>query len=358
MSRQDGDKGVIMSNYNTRIKARQEKNISFKQQFEKLLIGINFTTKIKENEEREYYKQYFIKGKKLIKQRVREPKKYYRARIVEQGRITDITITNFRPKPQIKKINMTEYVILKTGEVKEFMKKERISEDDIMRNRRSLKVIFKELRQTINYNFASEYKNQLAITLTYSENMQDEKQLYSDFDKFIKRLKHNHPDDKFEYIVIVEPQARGAWHCHLLLKSMNQDDLYISHEKMEKLWGHGATRTERLKNVDQYGAYFIAYLSNAEITDDDIEKMNIEENDITEKDGKRFIKGLRLKWYPEHMRIWRHSKGIKKPKYYDLLGEEVKSHLHKYGTITYEKIHELQTKDNKPLEIINQQRKK
>lgn len=331
----------------------------------KMSVYVKHIIKLTKNQEKKYYREkiYKINGQTWSeRQLIKEPKQYWNARVVNQGRITDVTLRNFKPKPQIKKLNKTEYVILKTGEVGEFVKKERLSEDQIMRNRRSLQVIFRELRQTINYNFNSDMDNQLAVTLTYRENMQDYQRLYSDFKKFMMRLKHNYSDHKLEYICIVEPQNRGAWHCHLLLKSTNNDSLYIAHEDMERIWGHGATRTERLKDIDQYGAYFVAYLSNAAVDDIDINNMGVEADDIEEKNGKKYIKGRRLRWYPDYMQIWRHSRGIKQPtsEDIDVSGENGadESKLKKHGEKTYEKEHTIPTKDNRDLKIITQQYKK
>ena len=229
-----------------------------------------------------------------------------------------------------------------------------------VRNWHSLKQIFKELRQTINYNFSSTDKNQLAITLTYAENMQDSNRLYLDFKKFMMRLKHSYPEHNFEYIVIVEPQGRGAWHCHMLLKTTNQKELYIPDNDIARIWGHGFTKTERLKNVDQYGAYFVAYLTNAEVTPEREKELEIEANDIEIKNGKKVIKGERLKWYPEYMQIWRHSRGIEKaPQETIDIGTENGYNMPdlKLGVKIYENEKEIET-DKRALKIITQQYKK
>jgi len=51
-------------------------------------------------------------------------------------------------------------------------------------------------------------------------------------------------------------------------------------------------------------------LTNAEIDENDYEKF---ENDYVEKDGKRYIKGNRLKHYADFTRIYRNSRNMKKP---------------------------------------------
>ena len=56
-------------------------------------------------------------------------------------------------------------------------------------------------------------KNELAFTITYEDNMNDNKALYINFKNFMKRLKYKYPN--VEYIMVVEPQERGTWHCHI-----------------------------------------------------------------------------------------------------------------------------------------------
>lgn len=267
-------------------------------------------------------------------------------RITRQGNIADVVAMNFRPRPQIKKLSKEQYVFTRTGEVKNFMPNEN-------RNKRSLRKIFKELRQTITANFQSDVKNQLSITLTYAENMQDPKRVHSDFKKFFQKLKRAYKEHKLDYLVVVEPQGRGAWHCHLLLKS-DQPVLFIPDEEISALWGNGFTKTERLKNVDNAGAYFIAYFSNLELSDDYIAEFEVDKADIVEREGKRFIKGERLKFYPDYMQIWRHSRGVVKPVVADITKSDLKA---EFGSPVYRKDFLFETKD-KVLEIITTQHKK
>jgi len=154
----------------------------------------------------------------------------------------------------------------------------------------SLLGTIRRLRMIINANFYGE-PNELFVTLTYRENMTDVKRLYGDFKRFYMRLKRKYEEYKFEYIYTIEPQMRGAWHIHLLLKAVNVNYLFIPNEEIAELWGHGFTKTERLLNVDNIGAYLSAYLTNLE-------------------DG---TKGARLYLYPSGVNIYRTSRGIKKP---------------------------------------------
>ena len=287
-------------------------------------------------------------------------KKGWRMYITPMGSVADVTSLDFIPRPQIKKLSKNTYVVLKTGEVKDVADKNE-------RNKRSLRRIFRELRQTITANFWDLDDKKLFITLTYAENMQDEKRLYKEFDLFMKRLRHYCKPDghRLEYLVVMEPQGRGAWHAHLLLKS--DRELFIHHADMERLWGHGMTRTERFTGIDNIGAYFIAYFKNVEITPENRELYHVDDDDLVEREGKRYIKGERLKHYPDYMQIWRHSRGVVRPKsqqtYKQLVLDEYQQpHLtHKYEIETAGASsdgREAGESETKKITIVNTQHKK
>lgn len=159
----------------------------------------------------------------------------------------------------------------------------------------SLRRSIRNLRMIINANFFGQL-NELFITLTYAENMQDIKRLYRDYEVFYKRLNRRYKGYGFEYIAVPEPQLRGAWHLHVLLKAMNKEYLYIPNDEIAKLWGHGFTKTKRLTGVDNIGAYLSAYLTN-----------------LYDEDTGTSTKGARLYFYPVGMNLYRSSRGIKKP---------------------------------------------
>lgn len=128
----------------------------------------------------------------------------------------------------------------------------------------------------------------LFVTLTYAANMTDTKQLYEDFRKFWQVLKRDRKDKSLAYLVAFEPQKRGAWHAHMLLISSNPG-LRISNRHMRKLWGHGFTKTQAVKNIHDLGSYLTAYLVNV-------------------KQGKNTKKGAKLYMYPSGFHFLRHSK--------------------------------------------------
>lgn len=216
---------------------------------------------------------------------------------------------NFCP---IKKINRDEYVLLSTGEIFNCEHIENRSQNVLF-----VKQSVFNLSNLINNNFVGG-DNELWITLTFGENkVYDVKLLYSIFHSFIKRLRYYLSDLILDYIYVPEPHEKGDWHIHLLLKADKK--LYIKNSKLKEIWGHGFVKVNRLKDVDNIGAYVSAYLTNI-------------------KNGDSTKKGARLYLYPSGHRLYRCSKGILKPtdeyiKYKDVK-EKVSSHKPTF-TITF-----------------------
>lgn len=224
------------------------------------------------NIDKEKYVKAIVQGKKYMD-------------IIEKERPTGATI---------KKISKEEYIVVSTGEIRKYNTK-----DTTDKTKENLKKTFNRLRQLIRTNFTNDSKNQLFLTLTYAENMTNEKQLYKDFDAFNKRLKYKLKEHKLEYIAVAEPQGRGAWHFHIMLKSTNKDNLYIDNKVLEQIWGYGYTDAQRLKS-DDVGSYYVSYFTDL-----------LEED---EKGNKKRIKGSRLSMYPKGFKFYRCSRGIEKPK--------------------------------------------
>lgn len=215
-------------------------------------------------------------------------------------------------KSHIKKLDKDRFLELSTGEIKEFSHIENRSE-----SLNSLRQTFKKLRYLINNNFTGK-GNELHVTLTYAENMTDTEKLYDDFRKFMQRLKYQYKNiSSIDYISVIEPQERGAWHSHLLLRFNDLDKVFIENKVLADLWGHGFVTIKSLKDVDNIGAYLSAYLADVELTEENVLKAlsNKSEIKIVQVDGKqkKFIKGGRLHMYPPGMNMFRKSKGIKFP---------------------------------------------
>ena len=215
-------------------------------------------------------------------------------------------------------LNKDYYVNLETGAVSEC--KHIVNRAD---NKFQVGQSLKRLRDYINTNVV-EPKNCKWVTLTYAKNMQDTKKLYNDFKNFIRRFKELY--GHIEYIVAMEPQARGAWHMHLII-IFDKQAPFIPNATIEQLWQQGFTKTTKLDNIDNIGAYLTAYLGDMELNQDnlqelekngfkmsnlDVKQVN-EINNIKLKEPKSFIKGGRLYMYTPKFNLYRISRGIKKP---------------------------------------------
>lgn len=226
--------------------------------------------------------------------------------VTEMNHITEVQYMEKRNTgATIKKLNQSEFVVLSTGEVKEFKSNENRSQ-----NENGLRKTFKRLRYLINNNFVGR-PNELFITLTYKENMSDVKKLYDDFRKFIQRLQYNFSDyGGLEYLDVIEPQARGAWHHHVLLKFPKKNSVFIENKKLAKIWGHGFVKVNRIHNIDNIGAYLTAYL--ADIPLDQVEEDIVGEvvEKVIDNKTKKIVKGGRLHLYPSGINLYRKSKGI------------------------------------------------
>lgn len=234
------------------------------------------------------------------------------------GNVTEIQYMSRRNNKQTIQMlpGGKEFMICATGELKEIKHGETRND-----NKKGLYKTFANARALINTNVTN-VDNVRWCTLTYKENMTDTNKLYLDFDKFHKRLKYfckTNNYSKPEYIVMMEPQGRGAWHVHLLY-IWDRKAPYIPNKTFSELWEHGFTKIKKLDNVDNVGAYLTAYLGDMElneIQDRDLVGQRCKVVEIENEDGKKeskaFVKGARLELYPSNFNMIRYSRGIKKP---------------------------------------------
>ena len=263
-------------------------------------------------------------------------------KVSEMGNITEIQYMEKRNNKQIiQMIDKDTYLILATGELLKCNHIENRSQ-----GKKSLYRTFANARALINTNVV-DVENVRWCTLTYKENMTDTKRLYDDFKKFNLRFQYHLKKNNIcqaEYIVMMEPQGRGAWHCHLLY-IWDCKAPFIPNNIFADIWGHGFVKIKKLDNVDNVGAYLTAYLGDMEIQDAISNKvLNINSNGNIicdgvkeiEIDGKKkaFIKGARLNLYPSKFNMIRYSKGIKKP-IVDMVSQEMAEKKVKGATMTY-----------------------
>jgi len=117
--------------------------------------------------------------------------------------------------------------------------------DSVVRARRNIMMYAQK-------NFNAEYDK--FITLTFKENIKDLKQANREYKKFLQRLRYKTRKD-FKYLAVIEFQKRGAVHYHML-----SDLNYIKKSEFAEIWGNGFVYINRIKHVDDLGAYLISYI--------------------------------------------------------------------------------------------------
>ena len=280
------------------------------------------------------------------------PKDHEEIRVKEMGNVIELMHSERKNyEIFIKKISDDEYIDLRTGEVKQCNKI-----DNRAGNLNSVRQSLGRLRDLLNTNITDVSKCRW-VTLTYAENMTDPKRLYEDFKKFNMRMRYK--GFKYEYIVCMEPQGRGAWHAHLVM-IFDDKAPYIDNKFMADTWGHGFTTTKKLEDVDNVGAYLTAYLGDMDM----LEFQNLSEEEQNgmkifgikevEVDGvsKSILKGARLHMYPPKFNLYRASRGIKKP----VVSYETEKEAQKKvsaATLTFEKTIELSDSDSQFSNTIN-----
>ena len=273
-------------------------------------------------------------------------------KVTEMGNVIEVQYMSRRNyKQTIQMLQGGEqFVICATGEIKD-VEHHNTRKD----NKKGLYKTFANARAVINANVTDVSKVRWC-TLTYKENMTDPKKLYKDFHDFNLRFQYYckiHGYSKPEYIVMMEPQGRGAWHAHLLYIWQDQKAPYIANQEFREMWGHGFVRIKKLDNVDNVGAYLTAYLGDMEIDEMDVSKAvgkQCKVVEVEDEDGKKvkkaIVKGARLDLYPANFNMLRCSRGVKRP-VVEMMSQEEASKKVSAATKTFESAIKLTDTDSK-----------
>lgn len=236
--------------------------------------------------------------------------------VKQTGNITEIRYMQRDMDCKIQKLDKDHYVVIDTGEMKDFQ-----HGGSRASNLKTVSHSLRDLRDILNTNVTQPEKC-LWVTLTYAKNMQDKNQLYQNFRKFWMRLKTYLLRSQFwpcEYIAVAEPQARGAWHLHIVF-IFEVEAPFIPNAKIAEIWKYGFTKTKALTSIDNVGLYLTAYLADLDVTEalkmpDGISKVKGNLKAVQSRTGetKAIVKGGRLWMYPVGFHLYRCSKGIKRP---------------------------------------------
>ena len=159
------------------------------------------------------------------------------------GNVIEVRYMRSTPCAVIEKVSADLYVDKRTGEVKEFCHSANRAD-----SKASVAQSLRKLRDLINVNLTAP-ETALWVTLTYKENMRDERRVYEDFRRFWQRFRYylkKHEYQPAEYITAAEPQGRGAWHLHCLFLFPKKAP-FIPNADMARIWGHGFTKTKSLQ---------------------------------------------------------------------------------------------------------------
>lgn len=268
------------------------------------------------------------------------------------GDILEVRYMKNRPSGgTIQKYDADSYIDLRTGELKEFAHTENRAD-----SKATVAQSLRNLRDVINTNLTRP-ERVLWVTFTYRENMNDPEKLYQDFRRFWLRFRYQYPTA--EYIAAAEPQARGAWHLHCLFFFPDKAP-FIPNEQMASLWRQGFTKTKSLKGICNPGLYLTAYLGDMELTEavqaGVTKGQGIAEKETADERGNRkekaVIKGARLFLYPPGFRLFRCSRGIKRPEILRTTEEQAQKIVGS-APLTFEKTIEVRNDSGEVLNTIN-----
>lgn len=161
------------------------------------------------------------------------------------NKLIEIQTTNKRPnnlKKSIKKLNKEEYLDMRTGEIKTYNL-------NCGKNDKGVKRAMKRFGKLLKNNFFGE-QNELFITCTCEEPVQDIDEINSYFDKFWGKLQRRYKSLGFAYVIEMQKE-RESLHIHALIKDMENPTLEIPNNKIMELWGKGFTKTSRISDSER-----------------------------------------------------------------------------------------------------------
>ena len=135
--------------------------------------------------------------------------------------------------------------------------REKNREVSLMRARR-------DLRRIVNANI-DQWGDDVTckfVTLTFKDNVKDLDLANYEFEKFIKRLNYKvygKSCSKLKYSVVPEFQERGAVHYHVIFYNLP----YTKADVIEKVWGNGFIKINKIDDIDNVGAYICKYLTKS-----------------------------------------------------------------------------------------------
>lgn len=145
-----------------------------------------------------------------------------------------------------KRKSGNEFVDTETGKTRKYETTNYKTESSINRS------IKQTIRPILENNFFGG-PNELFVTLTFKENMEEFGELTRYFNNFWKRLCYKYSNLELACLYVKEfQQTRTSWHIHCLIKEVTGKTLYIPNNEMAKIWKYGFTKTSRVVAVCEY----------------------------------------------------------------------------------------------------------
>lgn len=193
------------------------------------------------------------------------------------GNYTEIIHCRQDTKPvPVTKVSKNLYIDHNSGEEKSYNYSE-------VKSLENFKKQFKNIPRIVKGYFNGDNTERF-ITLTYSYIMDNPYILQYDFKKFIKKVGRRY--GKCRYLYIKEPNNKGSWHIHSIIKRLDEMPFNISVDIIRTLWGKGyAVSVDIPYNINTLPYYF----------------------DISVNEDKR----ARVMYYPPFIKIYGYSKDMK-----------------------------------------------
>lgn len=141
-------------------------------------------------------------------------------------------------------------------------RKHEADEEGKEKNRKdALRRARQKVRRIVNANVGAygEHCSSKFLTLTFGDNVTDLDVAHYEFEKFVKRLNYLVFGTKvanLRYTAVTEFQKRGAVHYHVVLYNLP----YTKADVIEKVWGNGFIKINKIDDVDNVGAYVCKYM--------------------------------------------------------------------------------------------------
>lgn len=148
---------------------------------------------------------------------------------------------------QFRRLNKYEYIDMETGEIREYNLTDIKSDANIRRT------MNKKVRPILENSFFGG-RNELFISLTFSQDMQNFNELPNYFNNFWKRLTRKYKNKyNLACLYVKEMQSkRCCWHYHLMLKEVNGKYLIIDTDTLYKIWKYGSITVSRIWGGNDY----------------------------------------------------------------------------------------------------------